>query len=114
MRKSKRAIRQQILAQLYEHLQQQYSFGQSREVLLGDQSSPHTLDAILSFKSDPRLNELKRALDQLDEGTFGICIFCKGRIPQSVLDQDPIQRLCARCEQAIAHPTTLQYTSSIL
>jgi len=32
-----------------------------------------------------------------------MCLACKGRIDQELLDADPAQRLCVPCEQLYSH-----------
>lgn len=92
-------MRRMILAKLNQHLQECYEISLPREGMRGDAKSLHQLDAVLAFKSDPRLEELRNALGRLDQGTFGICISCKREIPEDLLRVDPAQRLCSACEK---------------
>lgn len=112
MTKSKRVMRRLILSRLYDHLHDQYADLYPREMFLNGELPLHQLDAVLAFKNDPELEELRRALERLDEGTFGICLSCKGSISQEVLDRDPTQRICSMCEQqfvAAAHHRYVQH-----
>jgi len=103
MKKSKRAMRRVILCKLFEHLEAYYGCDWSRETFVDGQLSLHQIDALLAFKSDPRLQELRGALVRFDEGTYGICIGCKREISQDILDRDPSQRVCADCEKEFSH-----------
>jgi len=103
MKKSKRVMRRAVLASLYDHVQDAYGVDWSREAFVDGQLSLNELDALLAFKSDPRIDELRGALDRLQSGTFGMCLACKGRIDQELLDADPAQRLCVPCEQLYSH-----------
>lgn len=57
------------------------------------------IDGILAFKSDSRLDELRGALERLENGTYGTCIGCKRQIRQADLDKDLTRRVCDRCER---------------
>jgi RNA polymerase-binding transcription factor DksA len=97
------AMRQTILTKLNQHLQDNYSISLPREDFADREYSLHQIDAVLAFKSDQRLEELRNALSRLDEGTFGFCLSCKGPISEDILDANPIQRVCARCEKQYSH-----------
>jgi RNA polymerase-binding transcription factor DksA len=103
MKKSKRAMRRAILSRLFENLQEHYALDYPREWFVDGQLSLHEIDAILAFKGEASLDELRQALDRLEEGTFGICISCKGEISQHDLDLDPVQRICMECEKQLTH-----------
>lgn len=101
MKKSKRTMRRIILGKLYELMQEDYSIAVPRDTFLEGEFTHHELDAMLAFKSDAQVMELRIALDRLEEGTLDVCIGCKGRIAQEVLDADPTSRICERCEQEL-------------
>ncbi|MEO8169070.1 MAG: hypothetical protein ABI623_12535 [bacterium] len=114
MKKSKRVIRQKVLSLLYDVLQDQYGIFYSRETFLSGELSLHDIDALLAFKSDSHLEELRNALDRLEDGSYGICISCKAHIRQDVLDRDPVQRICDRCEQKFFHaPSSVHYAAHV-
>ena len=106
MKKSRRLIRRQILSRMYDFLQDQYAIFYSRETFLNGELTIHDLDALLAFKSDSQLEELRNALDRIEDGSYGICISCKAPINQHILDRDPVQRICIECERKIFHHTT--------
>ncbi len=106
MKKSKRAMRRAILSDLFEHLEEYYGCDWSRDTFVDGQLSLHQIDALLAFKSDPRLEELRGALVRLEDGTYGTCIGCKHDISQEVLDRDPTQRVCSECEWEFTHSLT--------
>ena len=110
MKKSKRVMRRAVLASLYDHMQDAYGVEWAREAFVDGQLSLSELDALLAFKSDPRIDELRGALDRLQSGTFGMCLACKGHIDQELLDADPAQRLCVPCEQLYSHILVHSYT----
>lgn len=97
--KSVRLLRRVILCRLYDHIEEQYGIERTREEFVEGDLSIHQIDAILAFKSDPLLDELRMALGRLDDGSFGICLGCKGEISQELLQRDPVRRVCSRCER---------------
>jgi len=98
MRKSKRAIRRIIVVELLKHLKSEYDI----ELAPGDVGdliySNAGIDALLSFRSDSRLNDLQYALARLESGIFGICIACKQPIALAHLDNEITRRICPSCE----------------
>ena len=57
----------------------------------------HTVTARLAFKADPELNELRLALERIERGEYGNCIFCKQDIPLAMLTAQPTAHFCDRC-----------------
>ena len=108
MTKRMRAVRFAILQMLFKHVEDVYGSGWSRELIVNGQLSLHQLDALLAFKHDALIDELRSALERLDAGVYGICIRCKSPISREHLDKDPTRRVCASCEEAFSH-STLQY-----
>ena len=45
----------------------------------------------------PELDEIRRALQRIDERTYGICIVCDGQIPFGRLQVMPATQRCVRC-----------------
>ena len=103
MKKSRRHLRRVILGKLYTHLKEYYSISLPGEFSLEHRISLHQLDAILAFKSDAHLDELRAAFERLEEGTFGFCLSCRDIIDDDLIDADPTRRMCPRCEQLYSH-----------
>jgi RNA polymerase-binding transcription factor DksA len=101
--KSKRVMRRAILVRLFDHLQDAYELDCPRESFVSGQLALREIDALLAFKSDPRIEELRGALDRLEQGSFGICIACKHEIDSELLEVDPAMRLCEQCERLYSH-----------
>jgi RNA polymerase-binding transcription factor DksA len=101
--KSKRVLRRAILVRLYDHLQDAYELDCPRESFVSGQLALREIDALLAFKSDPRIDELRGALDRLEQGVFGVCIACKREIDSELLEVDPAMRLCEQCERLYNH-----------
>jgi RNA polymerase-binding transcription factor DksA len=103
MRKSKRSIRRTLLVELLRHLKSVYDFeltpDAERELLY----SSTGIDALLSFRSDSRLDDLHGALLRLESGKFGICIACKQAIAGELMDLDLTKRVCPSCEAHFNH-----------
>jgi hypothetical protein len=109
MTKSKRVMRRQILSLLYDRLQNQSYVFYARETFLSGELSLHDIDAMLAFRSDPCLEELRHALDRLDSGTYGMCLGCKSSINQDALDAEPTRRICSSCEEKFVHVAPSPY-----
>jgi RNA polymerase-binding transcription factor DksA len=102
-------MRRLIVSTMCDYLRDQYAVIYPREILPDGEFSIHELDALLAFKSDPYLEELRQALDRLEAGTYGICISCKAALSQEVLDREPAQRICGTCEQELMHTSLPAY-----
>lgn len=51
----------------------------------------------LDFKNDDRLVQLRGVLEKMDEGRYGVCILCKGKIPEDELRYSVISPVCKAC-----------------
>lgn len=49
---------------------------------------------------ESKLNDVQRALEKLDEGTYGLCDRCGRVIPAARLEARPSSVLCAPCSAA--------------
>jgi len=105
-------MRRAILSRLFDTLQEHYTIDYTKDWFVN--LSLHEIDAILAFKSETVLDELRNALDRLEEGRFGICISCKTEISQQTLDTDPTQRVCSGCESALAHHGIIQSGTHVI
>ncbi|HEX7572904.1 MAG TPA: hypothetical protein VF514_07405 [Bacteroidota bacterium] len=103
MRKSKRSIRRTILVALLRHLKSVYEFELTPDAVRELIYSNAGIDALLSFRSDSRLDDLQGALLRLESGTFGICINCKQSIARTQIDDDVTKRVCPSCEAHFNH-----------
>ncbi|MEW6512180.1 MAG: hypothetical protein AB1428_14610 [Bacteroidota bacterium] len=113
MQRSKRAIRRAVLGRMFDLIEQTYGMEMNREQFTGGTLSHHEIDAILSFRSDPRLEELRGALERIEDGTFGVCIGCKHEIAEKTLESDPARRMCPVCEREFSKPAMPQLFSWI-
>ncbi|MEK9137294.1 MAG: hypothetical protein AAB393_09230 [Bacteroidota bacterium] len=103
MKKSSQKMRHLILTRLYAHLEEHYSISLADDFPFDEEFTLHHIDAILAFRSDPQLDELRAALDRLEDGTFGVCISCKNSVDETSMDADPTRRFCERCEHMYSH-----------
>ena len=103
-------MRRIILERLSTHLKEYYSIN-TNELLNGDETTLEQVDSILAFKSDSHLDELRAALERLEEDSFGICLSCKEEIDRGLMDADPARRLCEKCERVFSH-VALKYQDS--
>jgi RNA polymerase-binding transcription factor DksA len=63
------------------------------------------IHALMAFRNDPILEELRGALSRVDNGTFGICLGCKRTMAPALLTNDPMRRFCFECEGKLNHHT---------
>ncbi len=56
------------------------------------------VDVALKRKIEASLEEIKRALSKFDDGTYGICETCGGRIDRARLEVLPQARHCLDCQ----------------
>ncbi len=47
------------------------------------------------------LNEIDAALDRIEEGTYGQCEMCGGKIPLKRLEAKPQARYCLKCKEKL-------------
>ena len=99
-----RTMRKAVLSEIFDHLERTYGVDLRRDEFIGGVMSSHEIDGILSFKSDPRLDELHEALHRIEQGTYGVCLSCKHEIGDSVLQRDPGSRMCSVCEHEYSKP----------
>jgi RNA polymerase-binding transcription factor DksA len=63
--------------------------------------SVENVSAKLAFKGDPHLNELRLALERINRGEYGQCIFCKGDIAMDILRELPTAHFCKDCAEKL-------------
>lgn len=88
------------LRKLYSYLRKHHRNSFTETVQIEGRGSLRRIDSLLAFKSDSYLEQLRAALDRLEDGTFGVCLNCKKQIDTLSLDADPTCRICERCELA--------------
>jgi len=101
MIKSTSVRRRAILSHLFDHLKSSYDIELPRETLAGGLMSDRDIDAVLAFKSDAELDELRSALSRLENGTYGFCLRCRHQMSSSLLTHDPARRICPQCEREV-------------
>jgi RNA polymerase-binding protein DksA len=57
------------------------------------------LDYTLEENAEHVLSEIDAALQRIDEGTYGTCTNCGGRIPEGRLEALPWATLCIDCQR---------------
>ena len=113
MKRSKRAMRLVILSSIFKHLKAVYHLDWPRREFGSGQITDYELSALLAFKSDPWLNELRDALERLENQEYGICIGCGEEIEQRLLDEYPARRLCRNCENSFSRRLTHESVGSV-
>jgi RNA polymerase-binding transcription factor DksA len=103
MQKGWSDMRRFILDTFFDRLEECYGREVGVEARQKSSLSLHEVDELLAFRSDSRLEELREALARVDDGTFGLCMGCRGHIEHRLLARDPAQRVCMHCEQRFFH-----------
>lgn len=101
MQKRGQAMRRLVLRALVDHLEESYNMEFPAGPVFRETLTNQQVDALVAFKSDERLNSLRRALGRLEEGTFGACLSCKRTIEEYLLRRDPGRQMCRVCEQKL-------------
>lgn len=70
------------------------------DVHVTDKSLTNVLPT-MAFKSDPHLNELRLALERIQRGEYGNCIFCKRPIATAILKELPTAHFCHECAERL-------------
>lgn len=55
------------------------------------------LDRLMAFRADVWYDELRSALCRIEQGSYGICTVCAGRMDQDTLARCPTARICGHC-----------------
>jgi RNA polymerase-binding transcription factor DksA len=97
-------MRRSIVARLVDRLKESHDLEFPTGTHALDGITDYEIEALLSVRSDPQIDELRRALERLDNRAFGICIGCKRRIDWSLLLRDPCRRVCPDCEVEFRNP----------
>jgi len=100
---SKRSIRRVIVLELLNHVKSAYDYELPEEDVRTMMYSDAGIEALLSFRSDSRLDDLRGALQRLEAGTFGLCIACKTPIARIHLEGNITRRICPSCEAGLSH-----------
>jgi RNA polymerase-binding transcription factor DksA len=58
-------------------------------------------DALLQARSESQLNEVEKALERLEEGTFGFCVKCGNKISEERIDAMPSIKYCLECQHKL-------------
>ena len=88
---------EQELTRLY---QEKFSDDQVQDP--GDQALSSTMESLRSTMQDTRLDEyrrLNRALEKIDDGTYGICVECDSHISEKRLKSFPNAGRCLVCQE---------------
>lgn len=102
------AIKEQLLArkheierELTELSQEKFSDDQVQDP--GDQALTSSMESLKSSLQDTKIDEYKRitkALEMIEEGTYGICVDCGNPISEKRLQSFPNAARCISCQES--------------
>lgn len=102
-----RGVKQDLIKRkqdLQEDLARLYKEKYSDEVQdLGDQALTSTMELLSSSLQDSRVeeyNRIVRALQMIEDGTYGICVDCSEPISEKRLKSYPNATRCIACQEA--------------
>lgn len=75
----------------------------------GDQALSSTMEALRSSLQDTEINEynhILKALEKIDDGTYGICVDCGQEIAEKRLKSYPNAARCLVCQEAFEDTET--------
>ncbi|MFV0680400.1 TraR/DksA family transcriptional regulator [Ottowia sp.] len=75
------------------------SVSQDENTRLANQT--REVDAVLSAMDAQELARIDRALEAMDEGTYGECEECGCKIPFERLKVEPMTQHCVKCKEAL-------------
>lgn len=87
--------------QLTQMAKEQFSDGQVQDP--GDQALSSSMETLRTSLQNTELGEYRRivrALEKIDEGTYGICIDCSNTISEKRLKSFPNSARCLVCQEA--------------
>jgi DnaK suppressor protein len=64
----------------------------------GIPASGHESEQALIRMLESRLADIDRALERIDDGSYGVCAGCSNEIPPRRLDALPFATLCVSCQ----------------
>jgi DnaK suppressor protein len=65
------------------------------------QERSREFELLLSKREKEKLRLIEEALEKIDEGTYGICEECGGKIPRGRLKVMPFAKYCVDCKEMI-------------
>src|SRR5436853_5039429 len=108
MSKKTSQIKEQLLRAKYElemklsqMAHEQFSDGQVQDP--GDQALASTMESLQNSLQETEMEQYKRivrALEKIEEGSYGICIDCGNDISPKRLESFPDSARCLLCEEA--------------
>lgn len=69
----------------------------------GDQTVSSTMETLKSSMQDSKIaefNRIEKALEMINDGTYGICVDCEGAISEKRLKSFPNATRCISCQEA--------------
>ncbi len=77
-----------------------YQTGTEDENILADKAEETLTNEAIVSELEKRINNVKKALKKIAEGTYGICEKCRAEIEKERLEANPAANLCISCAEA--------------
>ncbi len=98
------AIRRSLIGDVGSRIRDTQELGTDGIQDIADQATGISTHQILIDLSEKERNQLKlveKALEKINNGTYGICDRCEGKIPAKRLEAMPFARYCVACQSEI-------------
>ncbi len=98
------AKRIELLDRVRKAQDTEVTVGEEQAADLGDRALSSTSRAVLhqlSASEREVLRRIEKALERIDEGTYGRCLNCSQPIQKGRLDAVPWARLCIECQEKL-------------
>ena|SRR5689334_10125597 len=96
------ARKEAIEEQLKTRSKEQFSDGQVQDP--GDQALTSTMESLRTSLQDARVDEYRRvvrALEKIQDGSYGVCVDCGNEISEKRLTSFPDAGRCLICQEAL-------------
>ncbi len=98
LEEKRRALKDHIQAELTELETQERKHRTDLEEIASDTHDADPLCEIMGMES-VQIDQIDRAIRQIDQGTYGICEECGGPIPLARLEALPFATQCVECKR---------------
>ncbi len=98
--KKKLLAEKELIEGNLKKFESELDFGDDADHMEEETDETEETASFLSVKDnqDKRLTQIDKALERIDNGSYGICEACGGKIETEILKIDPESLLCKKCK----------------
>ncbi|MCL4400027.1 hypothetical protein M1506_01995 [Patescibacteria group bacterium] len=100
--KEKLLSEKKLIEENMKRFESELDFGDDTDHMEEEADEVEEMTNYLSVKDnqDKRLKQIEVALERIENGTYGICDKCGGKIEKEILEIDPESMLCKKCKMS--------------